>query len=285
MHGNGRNSWCDCTKTVNHSDSDFLGFVCADVQIKPRDSINLQACHCAEGCMFLFSVKDMHACDSAVAIVKAVRQVDEGASVFVSLERRGVEITPECAGATELSDAIADAGFTPELLPSGRAPPRPSRTRKIPFDGPDHDFSVGPSPQRTDPNPDSKAHKCSQELELPMIAFRPDQKPMLIFHVADMVNRRTAGLVQRAVLALDRHATVRTDFMEQRLDVEPSTSDAADLIAALKQNGFAATIMTSTADSAFAWVDSRHPELDDTRSVATQFAGLLPAEALGPLAR
>lgn len=119
-----------------------------------------------------------------------------------------------------------------------------------------------------------------------MIAFRPDQKPMLVFQVADMVNSRTAGLVQRAVLALDRHATVRTDYMEQRLDVEPSSADAADLIETLKQNGFVAKVVASTADSAFAWVDSRHPELDDAlNDGGTRFAGLLPAEALGPLAR
>ena len=119
-----------------------------------------------------------------------------------------------------------------------------------------------------------------------MIAFRPDDKPMLVFRVADMANRRAAGLVQRAVLALDRHAKVRTDFMEQRLDVEPNIADAADLVEALKESGFEATVVASTADSAFAWVDSRHGTGElGLNSGATQFAGLLPAAALGPLAR
>lgn len=119
-----------------------------------------------------------------------------------------------------------------------------------------------------------------------MIAFRPTDKPMLVFHVADMVNHRTAGLVKRALLALDRHATVRCDFMESRLDVEPSASDADDIVAALKANGFASTVVASTAHSAFAWVDSRdHDHEVDSVVGATALSSLIPADALGPLAR
>ena len=94
--------------------------------------------------MFIFSVKDMDESDSAVSIVKCVLHVDEEASVFVSMARHGVEITTERAGATQLSDAISDAGFTPALLPRGhglaalgKIPPR------IPFIGQDHDFNPG----------------------------------------------------------------------------------------------------------------------------------------------
>lgn len=92
--------------------------------------------------MFIFSVKDMEACDSAVAIVKSVLHVDEDATVFVSMARHGVEITTESAGAAQMSDAISDAGFTPVLLPSGMKLPGLGRTpQSIPFSGADHDFS------------------------------------------------------------------------------------------------------------------------------------------------
>jgi copper chaperone len=92
--------------------------------------------------MFVFSVKDMSSSDSAAAIVRAVKAVDGRAGVFIDTERLGVEINPVTAGATALSDAIIDAGFTPVLLPGGRtsATGTPS---KIPFVGPDHDFTPG----------------------------------------------------------------------------------------------------------------------------------------------
>lgn len=94
--------------------------------------------------MFIFNVKDMEACDSAVAIVKSVLHVDEEATVFVSMARHGVEITTESAGAAQMSDAITDAGFTPVLLPSGRTLPGSAKTPQcIPFNGADHDFSAG----------------------------------------------------------------------------------------------------------------------------------------------
>lgn len=119
-----------------------------------------------------------------------------------------------------------------------------------------------------------------------MIAFRPNDKPMFVFHVADMVNHRTAGLVKRVVLALDRHATIQCDIIESRMDVEPSSADAADVVAALKASGLTATVVASTADSAFAWVDSRHSDHEvDSVVGATSLSGLLPAGALGPLAR
>ena len=94
--------------------------------------------------MFLFNVHDMHLCASAVAIVKAVKAVDERACVYINMGRRGVEVVPEKAGATELSDAIAGAGFTPVLLPQGHTLPGLHRARpRIPFVGADHDFSPG----------------------------------------------------------------------------------------------------------------------------------------------
>ncbi len=94
--------------------------------------------------MFTFDVNDMTGCDDAVAIVKAVRAVDEGASVYVDMETRGIEVTSQTAGALDLVRAIEGAGYTPVLLYEPqpvrihpRAPP------KIPFDGADHDFRPG----------------------------------------------------------------------------------------------------------------------------------------------
>jgi hypothetical protein len=102
----------------------------------------VQSLRIHEPTMFVFNVKDMHASDSAAASVRAVKAVDGRAWVFVDTVGLGVEITPVTAGATALSDAIAGAGFTPVLVPSGRtcANGAPSR---IPFVGPDHDFTPG----------------------------------------------------------------------------------------------------------------------------------------------
>ena len=96
--------------------------------------------------MFIFSVPDMTATDSVIAIVDAVLFVDEDATVYVSMTRRGVEVIPAKAGPVELSDAISAAGFSPQLLERGYAIPRlhGAAPPRIPFDGPDHDFTPGP---------------------------------------------------------------------------------------------------------------------------------------------
>lgn len=110
-----------------------------------------------------------------------------------------------------------------------------------------------------------------------MIAFRSDDVPMLIFHVKEMMNTQAADDVTRAVRALDLGATIRTDPATQRLDIELTSSDAADVIEFLSVAGFTATLAASTVGSAFAWVDSRPP----AAGVAESFS-LLPSEALGP---
>lgn len=94
--------------------------------------------------MFNFQVPDMVASDQAVAIVKAIRHVDDNATVHIDVAKHAVRIAPAAADATQLSDAISDAGFHPTLdsnrragLHAGQAPAR------IPFEGPAHDFSGG----------------------------------------------------------------------------------------------------------------------------------------------
>jgi hypothetical protein len=93
--------------------------------------------------MFIFSVRDMRVSSQAAAVLKAVNHADADASVSINLFAHEVLIVPRTAGATELSDAIAHAGFDPVLKERGRtgqghhqAPP------KIPFEGFDHDFTA-----------------------------------------------------------------------------------------------------------------------------------------------
>lgn len=93
--------------------------------------------------MFIFSVKDMRVSSQAAAVLKAVNHADADASVSINLVAHEVHILPRTAGATELSDAIAHAGFDPVLKENGRAgrghdQPPP----KIPFEGFNHDFSA-----------------------------------------------------------------------------------------------------------------------------------------------
>jgi hypothetical protein len=110
-----------------------------------------------------------------------------------------------------------------------------------------------------------------------MIALRPDEPPTLIFHVEGMVNSRVASAVTWAVRALDLGATIRTDPTVQRLYVEPTSSDAEDVVEILSVAGYVASPVTSTGDSAFAGVDSGH----SAAGVSESFS-LLPSEALGP---
>jgi copper chaperone CopZ len=93
--------------------------------------------------MFIFSVRDMRVSSQAAAVLEAVIQIDVNASVSINLMAHEVQIAPTSAGATDLSDAIAHAGFDPVLRDCGhavrgfrQAPP------KIPFDGFDHDFTA-----------------------------------------------------------------------------------------------------------------------------------------------
>jgi hypothetical protein len=90
-----------------------------------------------------------------------------------------------------------------------------------------------------------------------MSSLHEDDTPMFVFYVEGMVNSRIAGAVARAVRALDLGAKIRTDPDTRRLDVEPSSSDAEDIIDMLGVAGFTATLAQSAADSPFAWVDSR----------------------------
>ena len=59
--------------------------------------------------------------------------------------------------------------------------------------------------------------------------FRSVGPPVSVFSVDEMVNRRVAGELSRAIRALDIGAVIRTDPAAHRLEIEPSCSDAEDI--------------------------------------------------------
>ena len=96
-----------------------------------------------EQVMFIFSVRNMRVSSQAVAVLNAVNHVDVNATVSINLLANEVQIAPAIASATELSDAIAHAGFDPVLRDCGQTVRGPRQTPpEIPFEGFDHDFSV-----------------------------------------------------------------------------------------------------------------------------------------------
>jgi copper chaperone CopZ len=93
--------------------------------------------------MFIFSVRDMRVSRQAAAVLEAVNHVDVNATVSINLLANEVQIAQASASATELSDAIAHAGFDPVLRDCGRTVRGPRQTPpKIPSEGFDHDFSA-----------------------------------------------------------------------------------------------------------------------------------------------
>jgi copper chaperone len=63
--------------------------------------------------MIAFEVKDMTCGHCVSTVTQAVKRVDSAARVTIDLAGHRVEIEPVVAGADELRDAIADAGYTP----------------------------------------------------------------------------------------------------------------------------------------------------------------------------
>ena len=72
--------------------------------------------------MIAFQVNDMTCGHCASTITKAVRAVDSGARVEVDLQQHLVRIEPTEADAQELSDAIAEAGYTPVPVQAATVP-------------------------------------------------------------------------------------------------------------------------------------------------------------------
>lgn len=63
--------------------------------------------------MISFQVNDMTCGHCASTITKALKGADKDAKVSIDLSRHRVEIEPGDSTAEELSDAIAEAGYTP----------------------------------------------------------------------------------------------------------------------------------------------------------------------------
>ena len=64
--------------------------------------------------MIAFQVSDMTCSRCASAVTKALKAVDHAALVRVDLETFTVEIEPSKASARQLSEAINQAGYSPE---------------------------------------------------------------------------------------------------------------------------------------------------------------------------
>ena len=63
--------------------------------------------------MIAFEVNDMSCGHCVSLITQAVKAVDRDAMVTIDLARHRVEIEPGAADVQALSDAIAEAGYTP----------------------------------------------------------------------------------------------------------------------------------------------------------------------------
>jgi copper chaperone CopZ len=68
--------------------------------------------------MIAFEVQDMTCGHCVSTITKAVQATDPGARVEVDLPRHLVRIEPAAADARALSDAISEAGYTPQPAPA-----------------------------------------------------------------------------------------------------------------------------------------------------------------------
>lgn len=66
--------------------------------------------------MIVFEVKDMTCGHCVSAITNAVKATDNDAKVKVDLANHRVDIEPTESDATELRDAIKEAGYTPVLI-------------------------------------------------------------------------------------------------------------------------------------------------------------------------
>ncbi len=72
--------------------------------------------------MISFQVNDMTCGHCVGAITKAVQALDHKATVNIDLAARRVDIEPTGSNALQLSEAIKQAGYTPESL-LGKASP------------------------------------------------------------------------------------------------------------------------------------------------------------------
>ena len=78
-----------------------------------------------ERVMITFEVKDMTCGHCASTIAKALKAADKDAKVEIDLAARRVQVEPESADASDLGEAIKEAGYTPvpvQEVPSAGKP-------------------------------------------------------------------------------------------------------------------------------------------------------------------
>lgn len=76
--------------------------------------------------MIAFEVNDMTCGHCVSSITKAVQAVDPQARLEIDLAKHLVQIAPVQADASQLSDAMAQAGYTPVPVAAGKASPGPT---------------------------------------------------------------------------------------------------------------------------------------------------------------
>ena len=61
---------------------------------------------------------------------------------------------------------------------------------------------------------------------------------MIAFQVSDMTTPRCAGVITRALKAVDHSAQVRVDLTTSTVEIEPSIANARQLSDAIKRTGY-----------------------------------------------
>lgn len=77
--------------------------------------------------MLTFAVNDMTCGHCASTITKAVAALDPGARVEIDLTANRVQVEPAAADATELAEAIKEAGYTPVQVQPEVAAAKPAK--------------------------------------------------------------------------------------------------------------------------------------------------------------
>lgn len=78
--------------------------------------------------MLAYQVDDMTCNHCVGAITQALLKVDPGAEVQVDLAQHQVRVAPGIASAAQLTQAIADAGFTPVSIAAPAAVATPAKS-------------------------------------------------------------------------------------------------------------------------------------------------------------
>ena len=76
--------------------------------------------------MITFEVKDMTCGHCASTIAKALKAADKDAKVEIDLAARRVQVEPASADASDLAEAIKEAGYTPEPVQAATSTGKPA---------------------------------------------------------------------------------------------------------------------------------------------------------------